>query len=83
MSIFMVDWNDSLLNSSVEKIKAIDGVGEVYGMKVDVSDVKQVIAFREKVLDIFGEVRYIHLREHLREWMVAASFPTPVNMWVV
>ena len=58
MSIFLSDYNESGLSSAVQTIKAIDGVGEVMSMKVDVSKVAEVEAMREKVLDEFGVVRY-------------------------
>ena len=56
MSIFLVDIVEPALDTAIEKIKSIDGVGEVLGMKVDVSNIEQVVAMREKVLDVFGEV---------------------------
>ena len=56
MSIFLVDVNDAALNAAVERVKSIDGVSEVMGMKVDVGKVGEVVAMREKVLDVFGEV---------------------------
>jgi hypothetical protein len=56
MSIFLVDRSERL-EASVEKVKAVEGVADVFGMRVDVSKVDEVIAMREKVLDEFGEVR--------------------------
>ena len=59
MSVFLADINEKQLAAAVEEIKAIEEVGDVFGMKVDVSKVDEVVAMREKVLDEFGEVSYI------------------------
>lgn len=56
MSIFLVDIVETALITAIEKVKGIEGVAEVMGMKVDVSKVDEVVAMREKVLDVFGEV---------------------------
>ena len=58
MHLFLADINDSALKDAVERVKGVEGVGQVESMKVDVGDVKQVEAFRERVLDDFGEVRH-------------------------
>lgn len=57
MSLFLVDISEQALASAEESVKAVQGVGEVYSMVVDVGNVAQVIALREKVFDVFGEVR--------------------------
>ena len=56
MSLFLVDISEQALASAEESVKAVQGVGEVYSMVVDVGNVAQVIALREKVFDVFGEV---------------------------
>ena len=56
MSIFIVDIAEPALKTAVEKVKSVEGVSEVQSMTVDVSKVDQVVAMREKVLDVFGEV---------------------------
>lgn len=57
MCIFLVDIVETALSAAVDKVRAVEGVNEVMGMKVDVGNVDEVIAMREKVLDVFGEVR--------------------------
>jgi len=56
MSLFLVDIATEALQRAEDALKEVQGVGEVHSMVVDVSKVKEVIAFRDKVLDIFGEV---------------------------
>jgi len=56
MHVVIVDLNEETLDKAVESIKAVDGVGEVWGLKVDVSRIDEVVAMREKVFDEFGEV---------------------------
>ena len=56
MSLFLVDISTDALKKAEEALKEVQGVGEVHSMVVDVSKVKEVVAFRDKVLDIFGEV---------------------------
>ena len=58
MSLFLVDITADALKRAEEALKEISGVGEVHSMVVDVSKVKEVIALRDKVLDIFGEVSW-------------------------
>ena len=76
MSVFLADINEKQLAAAVEEIKAVEDVGEVFGMKVDVSKVDEVVAMREKVLDEFGEVSYIlqllrsETRDHQRQWLM-------------
>jgi len=59
MHVVIVDLNEDTLDKAVESIKAVDGVGEVWGLKVDVSRIDEVVAMREKVFDEFGEVSTI------------------------
>ena len=56
MSLFLVDISQSALEKAEQELKAVNGVGEVHSMLVDVGDVKQVLALRDRVLDVFGEV---------------------------
>ena len=57
MSLYLVDINQSALAKAEEEIKNVQGVGEVYSSVVDVGEIDQVVQLRDKVLDIFGEVR--------------------------
>lgn len=52
----MVDIDGKTLEGAVQKVKGIREVGEVHSAVVDVSKVDEVVALREKVLDVFGEV---------------------------
>lgn len=56
MHVVIVDINEDVLDKAVKSIKGVDGVGEVWGLKVDVSKIDEVVAMREKVFDEFGEV---------------------------
>ena len=56
LAIVLVDVS-SELPAAVEAVRAIPGVGQVEGFKADVSKADDVIELREKVLEIFGEVR--------------------------
>jgi hypothetical protein len=58
MHVVIVDINEDVLDKAVKQVKGVDGVGEVWGLKVDVSRIDEVIAMREKVFDEFGEVRF-------------------------
>lgn len=58
MSLFLVDITPEPLAQAEKDLKAVNGVGEVHSMVVDVGKVDQVIALREKVLDVFGEVSH-------------------------
>lgn len=60
MHVIIVDINDEVLDGAVKSVKAVDGVGEVWGLKVDVSRIDEVVAMREKVFDEFGEVSQPH-----------------------
>ena len=57
MSLFLVDITEDALERASDELKAVDGVGEIYTMVVDVGNIEQVIALRDKVMDVFGEVR--------------------------
>jgi hypothetical protein len=58
MSLFLVDISEEALAKAEKSVKEVQGVGEVYSMVVDVGNVAQVIALREKVFDVFGEVSH-------------------------
>lgn len=47
------------LDDAVAAIKAIEGGGDVVPVTCDVSQVSQVVALREKVLDLYGEVHFL------------------------
>ncbi|ORY31355.1 hypothetical protein BCR39DRAFT_526267 [Naematelia encephala] len=70
MSIFLADISEQALSTAVETVKGVSGVGDVLGMKVDVSEVAEVVAMREKVLDTFGEI-------HILMNNAGTSAPTP------
>jgi hypothetical protein len=57
MHVVIVDINEESLDEAVKAIKGVSGVGEVWGLKVDVSKIDEVVAMREKVFEEFGEVR--------------------------
>jgi hypothetical protein len=57
MKLFLVDINESALGTAVQEVQAIDGHGEIASMKVDVSNFDQIMEMKEKVLDLYGEVR--------------------------
>ncbi|GFZ45292.1 hypothetical protein JCM24511_03018 [Saitozyma sp. JCM 24511] len=69
MSLFLVDYSPHL-DAAVKQIQAVEGVGEVGSMKVDVGKIEEVVAMREKVLDLFGEV-------HVLLNNAGTSLPTP------
>lgn len=56
MHVVLVDIDEKALDSATKSVKGVDGVGEVWGLKVDVSRVDEVVAMREKVFEEFGEV---------------------------
>jgi hypothetical protein len=66
MHVVIVDVNEEVLDKAVGSIKAVDGVGEVWGLKVDVSKIDEVVAMREKVFDEFGEVSPSSSRNGIR-----------------
>ncbi|KAK1925382.1 hypothetical protein DB88DRAFT_450915 [Papiliotrema laurentii] len=70
MSLFLVDISQSALEKAEQELKAVNGVGEVHSMLVDVGDVKQVLALRDRVLDVFGEI-------HVLQNNAGTSRPTP------
>jgi len=55
LNIVAVDVS-SQLDSAVKEIQGVEGVGQVEGIKCDVSRISEVEELREKVLDLFGEV---------------------------
>jgi NAD(P)-dependent dehydrogenase (short-subunit alcohol dehydrogenase family) len=62
MHVIIVDINQEALDTAVKSIKGVTGVGEVWGLKVDVSKIDEVVAMREKVFEEFGEVCPLFLR---------------------
>lgn len=63
MHIIIVDLNEETLERAVKSIKGVSGVGEVWGLKVDVSKIDEVVAMREKVFEEFGEVSPLSFAE--------------------
>lgn len=47
------------LDEAVKAVKAVEGAGDVVPVTCDVSKVDNVIALREKVLDLYGEVHFL------------------------
>ncbi|KAK4684707.1 hypothetical protein P7C73_g5462, partial [Tremellales sp. Uapishka_1] len=78
MSVVLVDRTPAL-DAAVTKIKKIDGVGEVLGMSVDVSDIAQVVALREKVFDVFGEIHILQNNAGISTTAPAFSLSTPLE----
>ncbi|WVQ80509.1 hypothetical protein IAT38_002614 [Cryptococcus sp. DSM 104549] len=58
MSVVLADSNPEALKKAVAEVDAA-GAGSVTGVKVDVSEIAQVVALRDKVLDDFGEVHIL------------------------
>ncbi len=56
MNIFMADINVPLLETSVKEVKEISGAGEVNSMVCDVADFDQVMAMKDSVLELYGDV---------------------------
>ena len=52
----ILDWNETAVDEAVKKLESIPGVGKVRGIKVDVSNVADVVAMRDRVLAEFPEV---------------------------
>ncbi|AAW43123.1 hypothetical protein CNBD4130 [Cryptococcus deneoformans B-3501A] len=58
-SIVLVDIDPAALDPAVEKVKSVEGVGTVFGVRVDVGNVKEVASLRDRVLEEFGEVHIL------------------------
>jgi hypothetical protein len=67
MHVIIVDINQEALDTAVKSIKGVTGVGEVWGLKVDVSKIDEVVAMREKVFEEFGEVCPPHFYNDIGE----------------
>lgn len=61
-SIVLVDIDPAALDPAVEKVKSVEGVGTVFGVRVDVGNVKEVASLRDRVLEEFGEVSWVMSR---------------------
>lgn len=61
-SIVLVDIDLAALDPAVEKVKSVEGVGTVFGVRVDVGNVKEVASLRDRVLEEFGEVSWVMSR---------------------
>jgi NAD(P)-dependent dehydrogenase (short-subunit alcohol dehydrogenase family) len=66
MHVIIVDINQEALDAAVKSIKGVTGVGEVWGLKVDVSKIDEVVAMREKVFEEFGEVCSPHFYKDIK-----------------
>ncbi|WOO77308.1 3-oxoacyl-[acyl-carrier-protein] reductase FabG [Vanrija pseudolonga] len=58
VNIVLVDISSDL-DAAVKEVKSIEGAGDVVGSQTDVAQVSQVIALRDKVLDLYGEVQIL------------------------
>jgi len=79
MSVVMADVNEGQLSAAVAQIKEVPGVGEVLGMTVDVGKMSDVVAMREKVLDVFGEVHVLMANAGISRPSPAFSLTTPLE----
>ncbi|WRT67704.1 uncharacterized protein IL334_004676 [Kwoniella shivajii] len=79
MSIFLADIDETSLSSAMEKVKSIDGVGEVFGAKVDVSEIDQVVGMKDKVLEEFGEIHILMANAGISRPTPAFSLQTSVS----
>ncbi|WVO16412.1 hypothetical protein L204_104087 [Cryptococcus depauperatus] len=70
MSVVLADLDSTSLNDAVDAVKGVEGVGEVFGMVVDVGKIEDVIKLRDLVFDIFGEVQILMAN-------AGVSAPTP------
>lgn len=77
MHIILVDVDEAALEKATKSVKAVDGVGEVWGLKADVSRIDEVVALREKVFEEFGEVSPI-LRCASRRLMCRCTYSWPM-----
>lgn len=57
MCIVLVDI--APLEQAVEAVKAVDGAGDVLPVTCDVSRIDDVVALRDKVLDVYGEIHLL------------------------
>jgi len=78
MHVIIVDLNEEALDTAVKSIKGVSGVGEVWGLKVDVSKIDEVVAMREKVFEEFGEVSPLVQREERADRRSMSSWQMPV-----
>ncbi len=56
MHVFLADIDEAQLASAVDEVKALQGRGDVSSMTLDVADFDAVMAMKEKVLELHGEV---------------------------
>jgi len=79
MSLFLVDIVQPALDEAVKSLKGVSGVGEVHAMKVDVGKIDEVIALREAVLDIFGEIHVLQNNAGTSKPCPAFSLNQPIE----
>lgn len=56
MHVVMVDINSKLLETSAQEVKSISEAGDVTPVVTDVSKIDEMIALKDKVLDLHGEI---------------------------
>ncbi|KAK6908270.1 short-chain dehydrogenase/reductase SDR [Kwoniella mangroviensis CBS 10435] len=79
MSLYLADIDESSLQSAIGKVKAVDGVGEVFATKTDVSKVEDVVELRDKVLEEFGEIHILMANAGISKPTPAFSLSTPLS----
>ncbi|WVR06281.1 hypothetical protein IAU60_003311 [Kwoniella sp. DSM 27419] len=85
LSIYLVDVDESGLKAAVDKVKAVEGGGEVMSHVVDVSKAAEVVALRDRVLEESGEVQILMANAGISKPTPAFSLQTPLedlqNSW--
>lgn len=56
MKVFLADIDAALLQNSRKQVEAVASAGEVESMVVDVSKLEDVVALKDKVMELWGEV---------------------------
>ncbi|WWC88752.1 uncharacterized protein L201_003665 [Kwoniella dendrophila CBS 6074] len=79
MSLYLADIDGESLDKAIKQIKEIEGVGEVFALKCDVSSIKDVLELKEKVLDEFGEIHILMANAGISKPTPAFSLSTSVE----
>ncbi|WVW84584.1 hypothetical protein I302_106618 [Kwoniella bestiolae CBS 10118] len=79
MSLYLADIDEPSLKEAIEKVKSVDGVGEVFGSRVDVSKIENVVELRDKVLEEFGEIHILMANAGISKPTPAFSLSTPLS----
>ena len=73
MKVFLADIDADLLESARKQVEAVAAGGEVEAMVVDVSKLDDVVALRDKVMELWGEVSDVHFRRGMDAEVVDRS----------